>query len=57
MPFRRLVPLLIFVLPLAACGNKGPLVRPAAKPGTPAEQPTPAPAPASTAPSPEPTGH
>jgi predicted small lipoprotein YifL len=55
MSFRRLVPLLIFVLPLAACGNKGPLVRPAAKPGTPAEQPTPAPA--STAPSPEPTGH
>lgn len=55
MSFRRLVPLLILALPLAACGNKGPLVRPAAKPGTPTQQPTPAPA--STAPSPEPTGH
>lgn len=48
---RRLVPLLIFALPLAACGNKGPLV----KPPTPVEQPTPAPAP--TSPSPQPTGH
>lgn len=55
MSLRRLVPLLILVLPLAACGNKGPLVRPPAKkPTTPTQQPTPAPA--STAPSPESAG-
>jgi len=56
MPLRRLVPLLILALPLAACGNKGPLVRPAAKPGAPTQQ-QPAPPPSSTAPSPEPGGH
>ncbi|KRF01188.1 sugar transporter [Frateuria sp. Soil773] len=48
---RRLIPLLVLCLAfamLAACGNKGPLVLPPAKPATPAT----APAPASTAPAP-----
>lgn len=46
MPFRRLLLLLPVALALAACGNKGPLVKP---PATQATQPVPA--------APEPVSH
>ncbi len=41
MPLRRLLPLLLIALALAACGNKGPLVKPPAKPDTQATAPAP----------------
>jgi hypothetical protein len=44
-PMLRLIPLTLAVLLLAACGNKGDLVKPTPKPTTPPAQPaTPAPA-------------
>lgn len=42
MPLRRLLLLLPIALALAACGNKGPLVKPPAKPAAPSAQPAPA---------------
>lgn len=41
MSLRRLALLLLIALPLAACGNKGPLVKPADKSAVPAAPQTP----------------
>ena len=44
-PFLRVVPMALLALTLAACGNKGPLVKPSPQPA-PKSQPAAAPEPA-----------